>query len=576
MAHGLFISGRPVWQQVLIGMCVLLAVIVIPVALSSPPHVPVTAGEGIHVKILAVNDFHGQLPPGQNLNKEPAGSAPVLASYLRTAMTQGTPAAVFIALPGDVVGASPPESGLLLDEPTLLFFNGFANGCCGSASACSASCNMIATFGNHEFDKGLGELKRKLGGGNGATTVTHLADPYPGTKAGYVSSNVVWKINNTPVVPPYVIRDAGGVRIAFIGADTTKTPSLVLPGLVDEVLFLNETESINRYVPEIQLKGVHAIIVLLHEGGTQDAYEGPTKKNTTVTGSVAGIVAGLDPDVDVVLSGHTHAFTNAYLKNAGGTPVLVTQAYSYSRAFADVDLIIDPVTGEITGKTARIVPVYADKPPGTIPDPATVAFLLRDEKIVSPMTDRLIAIAAADLTRTENDAGESPLGDLLADSQRSVMKTDIGFITTGTLRADIARGNVTWGDLFAVQPYSGTIMSMTLTGEQIRRVLERQWEAPLPPHNLAVAGLTYTFDTGRPVGSRVTDIRINGVPLDPEKKYTAAMADYLTAGGDGYTVFVNGTNMTNGPGDVDALAMYMGSLPQPVNVAAGNRITMTG
>ncbi|MFA5222605.1 MAG: bifunctional metallophosphatase/5'-nucleotidase, partial [Methanoregula sp.] len=219
MTPGPFISGRPAWQQVLIGLCILLLVIIIPIALSAPPQGTAAAGRGIHVKILAVNDFHGQLPPGQNLDKEPAGGAPVLASYLRAAMSGDTPAATFITLPGDVVGASPPESGLLLDEPALLFFNGFASGCCGRPVAtCSESCNLIATFGNHEFDRGVGELVRKLDGGNGMTAITHLVDPYPGTKAGYVCSNVVWKANNTPMVAPYVIRDAGGAKIAFIGA----------------------------------------------------------------------------------------------------------------------------------------------------------------------------------------------------------------------------------------------------------------------------------------------------------------------------------------------------------------------
>jgi 5'-nucleotidase len=572
------VSGRPVGQQVLIGLALLLILILIPIILVSPPQAKAPApGQEIHVKILAINDFHGQLPEGQALNREPAGSIPVLATYLGLAQSEGNPTSTFIALPGDIVGASPPESGLLLDEPSMLFFNGYANSCCGqTAPACTGGCNMIATFGNHEFDKGTGELVRKLNGGNGTTTITHMVDPYPGTKASYIASNVVWKSNSTTLVPPYVIRDAGGAKIAFIGADTIKTPSLVLPGLIDEVRFLDEAESINRYVPEIQKQGVHAIVVILHEGGSQDAYAGPTRGGTNVTGSIAGMVSRLDPDVDVVLSGHTHAFTNAYLNNSGGTPVLVTQAWSYSRAFADVDIVIDPATGEITKKTAQIVPAYADKLPGTRPDPAASLFLAKTEAIVSPITSQVVAVAATDITMKENDAGESQLGDLLADSQRSVMETDIAFITTGTLRADIARGNVTWGDLFQVQPFSATIMSMTLTGDQVHRALERQWETPLPPHNLAVSGLTYTYDATKPAGSRVTGIRINGAALEPGKTYTAAMADYLVSGGDGYTVFTKGTGVTSGKGDVDVLAAYMGSLPQPVTPGPLDRITRSG
>jgi 5'-nucleotidase len=416
---------------------------------------------------------------------------------------------------------------------------------------------------------------RKINGGDGTTTITHLVDPYPGEKAGYVSANVVWQANGTTLFSPYVIRNAGGTKIAFIGADTTKILSITIPANIAGVTFLNETESINRYVPEIQQQGVHAIVVLLHEGGNQDAYVGPTRAGGNVTGSVTGIVAGLDPDVDVVLSGHTHAFTNAYLNNSGNKPVLVTQAYSYSRAFADIDLTIDPATDEITQKSARIVPAYADRPPGTTPDPATAVLLAADEQAVTPLTDRVIAVAAADITRDQTDAGESALGDLVADAQRTAMHADVAFITTGTLRADIAKGNITWGDLYAVQPFSGTVFAMNLTGEQVRNVLEQQWQSPLPPYNLAVSGLMYTFDAGKPAGHRITDIRVNGVPLDTGATYRAALMDYLATGGDGYTVFTRGTGTVPGPSDVDTLVSYVGSLPQPVNGTTEGRTTRT-
>ncbi len=575
MAAGSFTSDKSSLRQAIVGLFVLLIIVLAPIALSCylyPASYPAT--EPVHVKILAVNDFHGQLPDGQALNKEPAGNAPVLASYLKTAMAGAGQATTFIALPGDVVGASPPESGLLLDEPTLLFFNSLADDCTyQSAPACSASCNMIATFGNHEFDRGTDELLRMIHGGNGATTITHLADPYPGAEAEYISSNVVWKTNDTLLAAPYAIRDAGGVQIAFIGADTTATPSIQKAINIELVAFRNETESINRYVPEIQQKGVHAIVVLLHEGGWQDPYDGPTREGGNVTGRVTGIVAGLDPDVDVVLSGHTHAFTNAYLNNAGGKPVLVTQAYSYSRAFADVDLVIDPVTGDITHKSARIVPAYADRPPGTTPDPEASLLLEMSEEVVEPLTNRIVTIASADITREETDAGESALGNLVADGQRAAMNADIAFITTGSLRADLAEGNVTWGDLYSVQPFSSTVLSMTLTGDQVRDVLEQQWQTPLPPHNLAVSGLSYTFDDRRSRGSKIIEIQVNGAPLDPNAEYAAAMVDFLATGGDGYTVFMKGTNVVNGPFDVDALVTYMESLPEPVDVKAETRIT---
>ena len=385
---------------------------------------------------------------------------------------------------------------------------------------------MVATPGNHEFDRGTGELLREVNGGNGNVSITHLTDPYPGSRSSYTCANVVWKKNGTPIFPPYVIRNISGIPIAFIGADAMITPERLAPHRADDVKFLNETESVNRYVAEVRKNGVHAIVVLLHEGGKQEAYEGPTHEKANVTGRVMGIVAGLDGDVDVVLSGHTHEFTNAYLPNVAGKPVLVTQAWSSSKGYADVDLTLDPVSRDIINKTAWIVVTYADIPPGTSPDPETTAFLATDSQAVAPVISRQIAVVAQDITREQNAAGESALGDLLVDSQRSIMETDVAFITTGTLRADLKQGNATWGDLFTIQPFPGTIVSMELTN----------------------------------------------VPLDPEATYTAAMMDYLSIGGDGYTVFTNGALITTGPSNVDTLASYLGSFPQPVNMTADGRI----
>lgn len=531
----------------------------------------------VSVKILAVNDFHGQVPADQTNDKRPVGSAPVLASYLRAATGVFGPSYTIIALPGDVVGASPPESGLFLDEPTLLFFNEFANACCtGGNDPVDSACNMVATPGNHEFDRGTAELLREVHGGNGNTTITHLADLYPGSRSSYTSSNIVWSENGTTVFPPYVVRTVGGIPIAFIGADTISTPDRLAPHRADDVRFLNETESINRYVAEVHGKGIHAIVVLLHEGGEQQPYDGPTRAGGNVTGRVTGIVAGLDGDVDVVLSAHTHEFTNAYLPNAAGRPVLVTQAYSYSRGYADVNLTLDPASRDIMSKSAQIVIDYADSPPGTTPDPEAAALLAEDEQALAPVIGRPVAVVAQDVTRDQDAAGESALGDLVADAQRSGMETDVAFVTTGTLRADLEKGNATWGDLFSIQPFSGTIISTKLTGQQVRDALERQWQEPLPPHNLAVSGLRYTYDAAKPAGSRVTDVTVGGVPLAPSATYTAAMADYLSIGGDGYTVLANGTLIANGPSDVDTLASYLGSLPQPVNVSADGRALRTG
>ncbi|MGA2162141.1 MAG: bifunctional metallophosphatase/5'-nucleotidase [Methanoregula sp.] len=577
MTPGSWRDRIPINLQILSGFCVLCVLILATILLSGYLTGPVPAphtNATVHVKILAINDFHGHMSPGQTLNNRPVGGAPVLASYLKSAMVSGNADGTIIALPGDVVGSSPPVSGLLLDEPAMLFFNSFANQYCSIGSnSPDVSCNMVATLGNQEFNNGIPELMRKINGGDGTTNITHLVDPYPGTKTDYVCANVVWTANNTPILPPYTLRNVGGVTIAFIGADTMTTPNLTNAANVEGVTFLDEADSINRYIPEIQQQGVHAIVVLLHEGGNQTPYDGPTQMNGTVNGGrVAGIVSRLDPAVDVVLSAHTHEFTNAYLNNSGGKPVLVTQAYMYSRGYADIDLTIDRATGEIVEKSAQIIPAYADQAPGTSPDPAATALLTEAQNAVAPVENRTIGVAAQNITRDENSAGESAMGDLVADGERAAMKTDVGFETSGDIFADLSQGTITWNDLYDVQPAAGTVMSMTLSGVQIRQALEQQWQEPLPPDNLIVSGLAYTYDAAQPAGSKVTAVTIHGVPLNPNTNYTVSTVGFLAMGGDGYTTFEEGQTMTYGPVDVDALVSYVGSLPQPVNVTVDGRI----
>ena len=575
MSPGLRSDRIPIKLQVLVGLCFLFVVILaivlfwyLPVT-ARAPHTNAT----VHIKIIGVNDFHGHMPPSQMLNNRPVGSAPVLASYIKSAMTSGNADGIILALPGDVIGHSPPQSGLLLDEPAMLFFNSFANQNCSIGSnSPNASCNVVATLGNNEFDYGIPEMFRMINGGNGTTTIPHIVDPYPGSRIGYVSANVVWTDKNTTILPPYTVRNVGGIPVAFIGATTILTPSLQNPANVKGLTFLDEADTINSYIPEIHKQGVYAIIVLLHEGGNQSPYYSPTRLNETVTGRVTQIIPRLDPGVDVVMSAHTHEFTNAFLNNNAGKPVLVTQADMWSRAYADIDLTIDRTTGKIVEKSARIVPAYADQPPGTSPDPAATAFLAEEERMFASVANQTIGIAAHNITREENNAGESAMGDLVADGERAAMKTDVGFETSSDILADLSAGNITWNDLYAVQPAGGTVLSMTLTGKQILEALEQQWQDPTPPGNLIVSGLEYTYNASKPAGSRVIEVNIHGVPLNPNKTYSVSMDSFLVSGGSGYTTFENGLNITDGYDNIDTLVSYVESLPQPVNVTVDGRV----
>ena len=581
-------------------LCIIIALfILISIILISTYLIGSDSKNTVSIKILAINDFHGHLFAEQQLNDRPVGSAPVLASYLKSAINSSEADYTLIALTGDTIGASPAESALLQDEPTIEFFNSLANDECDPLdSGKCTGCNIISIPGNHEFNDGTNELMRIVYGGNGTTSIPRTADPYPGTMADYVCANVVWKENETPVFSPYTIREINDVQVAFIGAVTLETTILELPQNIENITFINESEAINSYVPELQDQGINAIVVLIHDGGKQESYEGPTQEGGNVTGPITSVVAELDQDIDVVLAAHSHGFINTYLPNAGGKDVLVAEAYSYGKAYADVDLLIDKESGEIINKSAVIVSVYADEAPGTSPDPAAEELLAEVEEAVSELRSEIITTSAANISLIPDADGESALGDLVADSQRAAMNADIALVTlgspSGAVKADILAGTITWGDLEIVLPpdpsmaetYGGWysrphVASREVTGEQIKNILERQWEEPIPEENLSVSGITYTYDPSLPVGSKVTEVLVNGIPLDENATYTAAMNYYMAygsamGGGEFAPPWDWNITVTVGPGDIDALIDYIRGLPVPLEVNVDGRVKSTG
>ena len=531
------------------------------------------------LKILAINDFHGQLGPGKKVGDRAAGSAGVLASYLKAAR-QGMEDRTFIVSDGDLVGASPAASALLQDEPAILFMNQLANRHCtgGDAKDPAAGgrldprCNLVATLGNHEFDGGREELLRLITGGNHPNG-PFLEDPYRGALYPYVCANVVDLRTGTPFLPPYVIKKMAEVPVAFIGAVVKETPGIVAPSGVAGLAFLDEAESVNRYIPEIRAKGVRAIVVLFHQGGFQDpAYSGPTRPDGAVVGDIAGIVARLDDEVDVVVSGHAHSFTNALLKNRNGKEILVTQAFSAGTAFAHIDLRIDRRTKDVVKKSASIVITYADEGPGLAPDAAAGELFKAAEAKVGPLVNRVVGEAQGNIQQAPNAAGQSPLGNLVADAQRAAMETDFAFVNPGGIRAEIPQGPVTWGTLFASQPFRNQLVRMKLTGQQIYDLLNQQWTDQQFPRFLQISGLSYTWDNSLPVGLRVVEVRKGGVPLDRSAVYSAAANAFLADGGDRFMVFKQGTGRVMGSYDLDALLAFIGKLPQPFTAPGDQRI----
>lgn len=523
------------------------------------------------IKILGVNDFHGQITQIDNPERRPQGGAAVLASYLREA-ARGYENNTIITFSGDQVGASVPSSGLLDHQPSILFFNTLTNHYCSSLDRMAVKCNVVATVGNHEFDNGQAALFNLIYGSDAPPKNHWINLPsYPGAAFPYVSANIVSASTGKLLFPPYVIKSVNGVSVAFIGAILKNAAGSMLPENASTIKVLDEAETINKYIPELKQKGVAAIVVIIHEGGDSKGYDGDTRQDVPVNGSINHIVKELNDGVDVVMAAHTHRFINAYLPNHNGHTVLVTQANSYSSAFAEVTLQVDNASKTVASKSAKIISTYADVLPGSKPDAKAQDIVTLAQESVAPIVNAHVGTLSVNLTRFPNSAGESMLGNLVADAFRNTMHADIGVTNSSSIRTDLHVGEVTWGDLYAVQPFGNPVVKMTFMGQDILDLLEQQWKTEYKMI-LQISGLEYFYDESQPVDYRVYDVRVNGKPIDPAESYTVAVSSFLASGGSGFTVMKRGKIIEKGTTDLETVTAYIKSLPQPFSAKIEGRI----
>lgn len=548
------------------------------------------------LRLLTFSDLHGQLVPGRSFGGRPVGSAGVLAAWLRAARADGAGRTVIVSA-GDLVGASPPASALLQDEPSVSWLNLLAGPACRHAgldphpalaiapaeaaprfaSWLDPTCDVVGVIGNHELDEGQAELLRLFGGGDHPRG-PFLDAPWRGARWPVLAANAVDRATGEPILPPYVVKELDGVRVGFIGVVDRDAGDRVSPAGIAGLELRDEAETVNRYVAELKGRGVRAIVVVLHQGGEQPPYFGWTREgaaaSTAVEGPVVGVVARLDPEVDLVIAGHTHRFLDARLPSADGRKqVLVVQAFSAGMAYGDVQLEIDRASGDVVSSRARVQVAWADEGPGRTPDRAAAALQREVERKVAPMVERRVTTLAVALRRDADGAGESTLGDLVADAQRAAVPgAQVAFTHPGGLRADLAAGPVTWGDLFAAQPFGNELVSLTLTGAELLALLERQWRGAGEGQVLQVSGLAYAWSASAPVGRRVRDAYVGGAPLDPQASYRVVVNGYLADGGDGFGILARGADRAAAGADLDALVTYLSSLPQPVGSPAGGRI----
>jgi 5'-nucleotidase len=553
---------------------------------------------------LSYNDFHGAIDPpggsGAAINGTPAGGVEYLATWLKRLRTDASAEGrrSLTVGAGDLIGATPLVSAAFHDEPTIELMDLVGL--------------EISSVGNHEFDEGIDELLRINRGGCHPVDGCADGDGFAGARFTYLAGNTISRRTGLPILPPVAIRKVGGVPVGFVGLTLEGTPSIVNPAGITSVEFRDEVEMANRWGALLRLLGVKAMVLLLHEGGQQSVPTGAPAPGVddcaNFSGPVVDIVAGLRKEFGLVVSGHTHRFYRCSLPDSAGEPTMVTSAGSNGQIVSDIDYTLDRRTGRFAEITARNVIVengvpdgnggWLQNPPGTfvrnpdLVDPRAKALADKYRTAVAPIANEVVGAISTDIVRDAQPNGESPLGDVIADAQLAYTTSagaDLALMNPGGIRASLSfdastggedPGEVTYGEAFTVQPFNNLVVTQTFTGAQLKEVLEQQFVGFGGQGTQRIlqvsAGFSYAYNTTLAAGERVSNMTLNGTPIDPAAQYQVTTNDFLANGGDGFTRLTLGTGRVTAPGfDVDALVAYLGT-PPPVSPGPANRIVRLG
>jgi 5'-nucleotidase len=414
-----------------------------------------------------------------------------------------------------------------------------------------------------------------------------------------------------PILLPFSIEFIKGVPVAFVGMTLEGTPTIVNPAGITTVDFRDEVDTANFYAKLLNIIGIRSLVLVIHEGGQQNPTSSDPSNCASFAGVITPIVAGLNPNYGVVVSGHTHQWYSCALPNSSGANSVVTSAGSFGRLVTTINMTIDRQTRRFVSASAHNQIVENGIPNGTggwlqtpppnptfVRDPAKVdpeakAIADKYRTAVAPLANKVIGSITADITRATTPAGENALGDVIADGMLAYTAGDaqLAIMNPGGIRADLVfaqssggepAGQVTFGEAFTVQPFNNLVATVTLTGAQLKGVLEQQFPgggtpAATVPRILQIsAGFTYTYDSTRAANDKVTSMTLNGVPIDPSASYRVAMNDFLANGGDAFALLTAGTNRVTSPGfDVDALVAYLGGPTAPIAPGPRDRIVKT-
>jgi 5'-nucleotidase len=501
-------------------------------------------GEPIHVRLLAFNDFHGNLnPPSGKVPKisGEVGGAAYFAAHLKR-LGAGKPNVIVVAA-GDLVGASPLSSALFHDEPTVEVMNEIGL--------------SVTSLGNHELDEGIDEVLRLKKGGCHPKDGCKFSGTFAGQKYDVLGANVSSEKAKSAPLPAYVIREVAGVPIAFVGMPLEGTPHAVIPEGVAGLTFADEVKTANALVPELRGRGVEAMVLLIHQGG--EVSSPALDDCNDFHGSIVGIVEKLDPAYDVVVSGHTHALYNC---RVAGRPV--TSALSFGRVVTSIDLTIDPKTRDVVKSEAHNHAVTHD----IAPDVAVQSIVTRASAAAAPIENRVIGRITETLYAGARGGAESPLGSVIADAHLEATKKNgaqVALVNGSGVRTDLVYsksgvepedGIITYGEAFAAQPFGNSLVTMTISGKDLVLVLEREMKEG--SGMLVSEGLSVRIanDGGK---KRVAEVKLGGAVVDPKASIRVTTNSFLASRDPSLK---DGTNRTAGPNDLEALETYFAAHPR--------------
>ncbi len=527
-------------------------------------------GRQLQVKLITFNDFHGNIKGGEGSNSNPGVAR--FSTRIKELKAVNPLHAVVSA--GDMIGASPLTSALFKDEPTIEAMNRIG-----------IDFNAV---GNHEFDEGKDELLRMQQGGNHPTDLYSgqglppdlRNGSFAGARFRFLAANVAEASSGRTLFPAYGVKDFLGNKVAFIGMTLEGTPTIVSPSGVAGLNFADEADTVNALIPQLRAQGIRSVVVLIHEGGIAT---GGLTGCPGISGPIVDIVNRLDAEVDLVVSGHTHQAYSCLIANKQGQPVRVTSSGQYARNLGDIDLTIDTRSKDVAAVSASILTTGTT----TVEDPALTDLVAHYDKLAAVPKARVIGTITEKIFRTANTAGESALGDVIADAQLDATD-DVGtgqavvaFMNPGGIREDLPfnppNGEVTYNDAFTVQPFGNSLVTMTLSGAQIKTLLETQFAGCNGQGGFnrilqVSVGFSYAYTEGNACNARVTAMSLNGAALNPAGSYRITVNSFLADGGDAFGVLVQGTDRLGGAVDLDAFEAYL--LANPGGVAPGpqNRI----